>query len=343
MTHKKWWRGDIFANRLDNLRRRTAIINDIRHFFGDQDFDEVETPFLQNSPGMEAHVHPFSTQLLSARLEDMGQRYLHTSPEFAMKKLLVAGMQRIYQICKTYRNAEDSPLHACEFTMLEWYRAHTGYEGIMDDCEALLRHVARHAPSENKGCFHHKGMICDPSAPWQKITICEAFDQYAAIALTDYLDDLPGFADAARGLGLNPADNDRWDDIFFRIFMDKIEPKLGQGAPTILYEYPASMAALAGVKEDDPRFAKRFEIYVCGIELANAFDELTDPVEQRERFEDEMALKKSLYGYDWPVDEDFIAALEAGMPPSSGIALGIDRLVMLTCGVNQLSDIMWCG
>jgi lysyl-tRNA synthetase class 2 len=266
-----------------------------------------------------------------------------------MKKLLVAGLPKIYQICHVFRNGEDTTRHSPEFTMIEWYRAgDEGYEAIMNDCEGLLRSIC-----QNLGQKHlsHKGHNCDPFQSFERLSVTEAFARYAKLNLTDYLPanetdtwgDAKAFAKGANGIGIRTADDDRWDDIFFRIMGEKIEPFLGYEIPCILYDYPAGMASLARRKPTDKKLAERFELYVCGIELANAFSELIDPAEQRKRFIEELDIKEKIYGERYPVDEDFIKALEYGMPDAGGIALGIDRLVMLAVGSDNISQVLWAG
>lgn len=329
-----WWRPDRYALRRGNLRRRAAIMRILRNFFDDQGFIEVETPCLQVSPGLEPHLIAFSTVL---RRPDGSERplHLHTSPEFAMKKLLTAGEERIYQLARVWRNGERSPRHHPEFTLLEWYRAGATYEDLMEDCDGLLRAVAgTHA-------FTRNGMECRTDEPAERLTVCEAFLRYCAIDLAALLDNVPGIRAAAHDIGIRTAPDDRWDDIFHRIAMERIEPFLGEGRPTILYDYPIAMAALSRPKPEDPRFAERFELYVCGLELANAFGELTDPAVQRARFEADMDLKEQLYGERYPIDPGFLAALEHGLPASAGIALGVDRLVMLACGAERIEDVLW--
>jgi elongation factor P--(R)-beta-lysine ligase len=255
----------------------------------------------------------------------------------------VAGMPQIYQICPVFRNAEGSSRHSLEFSMLEWYRAPGGYRDIMDDCVALLRHVAHELKIKT---YRYKGIESDPFADWQIISVAEAFQKYAGLDLGLYLpgqENIAAFREAISGLGIRTAADDRWDDLFFRVMADKIEPFLGTPAPTILFDYPASMASLALKCPNDPRYAERFEMYVCGIELCNAFGELTDPAEQRKRFHEEVALKKSLYGQDYPVDEDFLKAIEYGLPESGGNALGLDRLAMLATGADDINQVLWCG
>ena len=337
-----WWRPDRLARRRANLEKRDRVIEATRGFFRDQGFVEVETPALQVSPGMEPHLVAFRTELQSPGTEG-ATRYLHTSPEFAMKKLLAGGLERIFQLARVFRNAERSATHHPEFTMLEWYRANQGYVVLMEDCEGLLAAVAEATGASH---FTWQGRRCDASAPAERLTVAEAFKRCCDIDLLATAPEplnpsLDLLAAAAKPLGLAPRPGDRWDDLFFRIFLERIEPTLGLGRPAILRDYPISMAALSRPKASDPRLCERFELYVCGLELANAFGELTDPAEQRRRFEADTALKEKLYGTRYPIDEDFMAALEHGLPPSSGIALGIDRLVMLATGAEHIEDVLW--
>ncbi len=317
-----WWKPEIFAQKRDKLEMRARLIKAVRTCFDDMGFLEVETPALQISPGMEPHLHAFKTELLNPERDKTRDLYLHTSPEFAMKKLLVAGLPKIYQICHTFRNAESSSMHSCEFTMIEWYRANAGYKDIMADCEALLRQVATACGVTE---YRYQDKSADPFAEWEYLSVIEAYKKYA-------------------GIDVSPdASAQEWDDLFYDVFLNKVERPLGVGQPTILYDYPVSMAALSRPCPDDARFAERFELYACGIELANAFGELTDAKVQRERFKADMALKVQHYGQDWPIDYDFLDALEHGMPESGGIALGIDRLAMLACGTDEIDDVLWCG
>lgn len=321
-----------------NLKIRGQIIKAIRAYFDTAGFDEVQTPVLQVCPTIDTHIHAFATELKGVDLKVKKQLYLQTSPEFDMKKLLVAGMERIYQICPVFRNAECSKRHSPEFTMIEWYRTEADYTDIMVDCEGLLRACAA-ARGIKK--YQYKDFECDPFQDFERLSVADAFAKYADIMLEDYLNDKAGFSNKVSALGLHVASDDEWDDLFFRVMNAKIEPFLGMGRATILYDYPVAMASLSKKKQSDPRFAERFELYVCGIELANAFSELTDAREQRKRYEIDMAEKERLYGEYYPIDEEFIAALEYGMPQSGGIALGIDRLVMLTTGAENIEDILW--
>jgi len=332
------WHPDNFAQRQPFLLQRMALIKALRAYFDSENFLEVETPILQTCPVIDTHIHGFSTELLGPDLALARSLYLHTSPEFAMKKLLVAGIPALYQICHVFRNGEASRLHSPEFTMIEWYRAGCDYHRIMTDCEALLRRTAQ---ALEVTTLRHRGRVCDPFADWQRLSVAQAFADYAAIDLAAYLDDTAAFNARIREAGIRTAADDRWDDLFFRVMAEKIEPFLGMDVPCILYDYPASMASLSRRKPSDPRFAERFELYACGVELANAFTELTDPAEQRARYEIEMEAKQQIYGRRYPLDEDFIAALERGLPACSGIALGVDRLAMLLTGADNIEQVLW--
>jgi lysyl-tRNA synthetase class 2 len=296
---------------------------------------------LQVSPGLEPHLKAFATVMHDP---DSGAlpRYLHTSPEFAMKKLLAGGMTQIWQLAHVFRDAERGATHHPEFAMIEWYRAGASYRDIMADCEALLRCVQEAA----RDLLRWRGHSADANRPWQYLTVAEAFQAYAGIDLLATMPDpmVPNaelLAAAARKVGIQPHARDDWETLFFRILLDRIEPRLGFGAPTILYDYPLAQAALARRKPEDARLAERFELYVCGLELANAFGELTDPAEQRIRFEADRGKQRALYGDTYPVDEDFLAALEHGMPECAGIALGFDRLVMLAAGAAHIEEVLW--
>lgn len=345
-----WWAPERFAARLPYLKARARIAEALRAWFAARGFLEVETPALQVSPGMEPHLIAFATELREPFESGAGRKlYLHTSPEFTMKKLLVAGVPRLYQLAHAYRNAERSPTHHPEFAMLEWYRADAGWRDAAADCEGLVRAALGASPDDLRGGRHElvRGAAsCDPAQPWRYLSVADAFEHYAGIDLLatapdPMRPDVEALAREARRLGLATGEGDSWDDIFFRVFLDRVEPKLGVGAPTVLHDWPASMASLARRKPDDPRVAERFEVFVCGLELANGFGELTDAAEQRRRFEADMAKKQALYGERYPIDEDFLAALARGMPESAGVALGFDRLVMLATGAPAIEDVLW--
>jgi elongation factor P--(R)-beta-lysine ligase len=338
-----WWRPDRLAARRDKLVARGRILAAVRRFFAERGYVEVDTPALQVSPGLEPHLRAFATVLNDPRDAGAKARYLHTSPEFAMKKLLAGGMERIWQLAHVFRDGERSATHHPEFTMLEWYRAGASYRDLMGECEALLRAAQEAAGADT---LRWRGHSADARRPWSRLSIAEAFERHVGIDLlaTAPAPDRPEAAllaaEAAR-IGLAPHPGDDWETLFFRIFLERIEPHLGSGVPTILYDYPVSMAALSRRKPDDKRLAERFELYVCGLELANAFGELTDAAEQRRRFAADQARKQALYGETYPIDEDFLAALGHGLPECAGIALGFDRLVMLATGAEHIEDVLW--
>jgi lysyl-tRNA synthetase class 2 len=329
-TESPWWSPDRRPDRLAFLQARGRITRAVRAWFEGQGFTEVETAALQVSPGNEAHLHAFATQALTT--DGVARTlYLHTSPEFACKQLLASGERAIFTLAKVWRNRERGPLHHPEFTMLEWYRADAPYATLMDDCAALLALAAEAARTAR---LRWRGVEADPFAAPERLTVADAFERYAGI---DLFGDLQPQAVAA---GIRTAPDDTWADVFGRVMVEKVEPNLGHGRATILCEYPISEAALARPKADDARVAERFELYACGVELANCFGELTDSAEQRRRFTIEMDEKERLYGERYPIDEDFLAAL-AQMPPASGGALGFDRLVMLATGASRIEQVLW--
>ena len=336
-----WWSRDIHADRRPALLARGRIKDAIRARFRAQDFVEVECGALCVSPGNEAHLHAFRTELIET---GGGRRplYLHTSPEFAAKKLLAAGEERIFEFARVFRNRERGALHAPEFTMLEWYRANESYDVVIADTLAILALAADTTGAEE---FSWRGRVCDPRAEPERMTVADAFLHHAGVDLLATLSekgegDRDRLAVRARRAGMDVADNDTWADIFSKLLVSRVEPKLGIERPQILCEYPRCEAALARACAHDARVAERFELYVCGVELANGFGELTDPVEQRARFEAEMVEKRRVYGERYPLDEDFLATL-AHMPPASGVALGFERLVMLATGARKLDDVIW--
>lgn len=336
----QFWSAGAHAARRPYLLVRNRIAAALRVWFADREFVEVETAALQVSPGNEIHLHAFATELIGSD----GNRqtlFLRTSPEFACKKLLTAGEQRIVDFARVFRNRERGALHHPEFTMLEWYRANENYEVLMDDCAAVLAESARVAGSRE---FRFRDKTVDPFAPPERLTVAEAFARYAKIDLLGTVSrregDRSALAAAAKKSGTVIADDDSWGDIFSRVLAERVDPNLGLGRATILYEYPMPLAALARPKPGSDKVAERFELYVCGVELANAFGELTDRVEQRTRFEAAMAEKQRVHGERYPVDEDFIDAL-GQMPQASGIALGFDRLVMLATGAERIDQVIW--
>jgi lysyl-tRNA synthetase class 2 len=341
MGPSPWWDKRVHADRRPLLVARGRIREAVRRYFVDEGFTEVECGALQVSPGNEAHLHGFETQHISP---DASRKrlYLHTSPEFACKKLLAAGERRIFTFAPVFRNRERGDLHAPEFTMLEWYRADEPYDCVIEDCLNILKLAAGEAGTS---VFRFRGRQAEIENPPERLSLAEAFRRYASIDLAatmslDGIVDRDALASAALGCGIKIAEDDNWSDIFSRVLTDRIESRLGLERPTILERYPRAEAALARATADDPRFAERFELYLCGVELANGFGELTDPREQRQRFEAEMREKERIYGERYPIDEDFLDAL-AHMPEASGVALGFDRLVMLATGAGRIDRVMW--
>lgn len=334
-----WWSAARYADRRPFLVARGAITRAVRAWFEEQRFVEVETAILAVSPGNETHLHAPRTELVGRDGERL-TRYLRTSPEFAAKKLLAAGEEKIFEFARVFRNRERGDLHLPEFTMLEWYRAHAGYEAVMADSLAVVAQAAR---ATGIGRFSFRGRTADPLAEPEWLTVAAAFDGFAGIdllaTLADGVSDRAALAAAAKQK-VRIAEDDSWSDIFSKVLVEHVEPKLGQGRLTVLFDYPAPEAALARPKPSDARLAERFEVYACGVELANGFGELTDAEEQRRRFVEAMDEKARRYGERYPLDEDFLAAV-AQMPQASGIALGFDRLVMLASGATKIDQVVW--
>jgi lysyl-tRNA synthetase class 2 len=334
-----WWT----PARRDDIRpflsARNAITRAIRAWFDEQGFVEVETAILQVSPGNEAHLHAPRTELLGQTGERV-TRYLRTSPEFSCKKLLAAGESKIYELARVFRDRERGELHLPEFTMLEWYRANASYDAVMADSLVVIAHAARTTGIRR---FSFRGRTADPFAEPEQLTVAAAFDRFAGVELLATIADGKGDRTALAAMAANKvriSDDDTWSDIFSKILVAYVEPNLGQGRLTVLFEYPAPEAALARAKASDPRVAERFEIYACGVELANGFGELTDQVEQQRRFSAAMDEKQRRYGERYPLDQDFLDAV-AHMPESSGVALGFDRLVMLASGAPRIDQVVW--
>jgi lysyl-tRNA synthetase class 2 len=334
-----WWAAGRHADRKPFLLARAAVTKAARAFFDEQGFSEVETGILQVSPGNETHLHAPRTELTRPD-GTRSARYLRTSPEFACKKLLAAGEKKIFEFARVFRDRERGDLHLPEFTMLEWYRADTAYDAVMADTIVIIAHAAQ---ATGIGQFGFRGRIADPFAEPELITVAAAFERFAGIDLLATISGAEGdraaLATAARDK-VRLSDDDTWSDIFSKLLVEHVEPRLGQGRLTILFEYPVPEAALARVSGGDPRVAERFEVYACGVELANGFGELTDAAEQRRRFTLAMDEKARRYGERYPLDEDFLAAV-AHMPQASGVALGFDRLVMLASGATKIDQVVW--
>jgi lysyl-tRNA synthetase class 2 len=334
-----WWTPARHADIKPFLAARGAITRSIRGWFDEQGFTEVETGILQVSPGNETHLHAPRTELVSG---DGGRvtRYLRTSPEFACKKLLAAGEARIFEFARVFRDRERGDLHLPEFTMLEWYRANATYDAVMADSIVVIAHAAQ---ATGIGRFSFRGRFADPFAEPELLTVAAAFERFAGIDLLKSVTDGKGDRDtlaAAAALRVRISDDDTWSDIFSKVLVEHVEPNLGQGRLTILFEYPVPEAALARVKPSEPRLAERFEVYACGVELANGFGELIDAHEQRVRFTQAMNEKQRRYGDRYPLDEELLRAI-AVMPESSGVALGFDRLVMLASGALRIDQVVW--
>jgi elongation factor P--(R)-beta-lysine ligase len=323
------WHPESLAARLPFLRRRTLLTQATRAFFTARAYTEAETPYAVPAPGEEVHLRAFRTE----QEHSSGSRqllWLHTSPEFAMKKLLVAGAGPIFQLARVWRNGEGSDLHAPEFTMLEWYRPGADMDSLIDETIAYLRAVLPPVVA----C---RGATTDLSRI-ERLTLAEAFARYVGADVLATADDAAALA-AAAGARLREAET--WEDLFFRLLLEHIEPRIGRDHPTFLTHWPAAQAALARRDPTDARVAERFELFICGIEVANAFVELTDPAEQRGRFEADRVRRHAISGTDWPLDEDFLMALAHGMPQSAGIALGFDRLAMIASGANRIDQVLW--
>jgi lysyl-tRNA synthetase class 2 len=334
-----WWAPARRADIRPFLAARTAIMRAVRTWFDEQGFVEVETAILQVSPGNETHLHAPRTELLTQTGQRM-TRYLRTSPEFSCKKLLAAGESKIFELARVFRDRERGELHLPEFTMLEWYRANASYDAVMADSIAVIAHAAR---ATGIGRFSFRGRTADPFAEPERLTVATAFDRFAGVDLLATIADGKGDRTALAAMAANKiriSDDDTWSDVFSKILVAHVEPNLGQGSLTVLFEYPAPEAALARAKVSDPRVAERFEIYACGVELANGFGELTDQAEQQRRFSAAMDEKQRRYGERYPLDQDFLDAV-AHMPESSGVALGFDRLVMLASGALRIDQVVW--
>ncbi len=329
------WHPDSLADRLPFLRRRGELVRATRRFFEASGYTEVETPYAVRTPGEEVHLRPFET---AREAPDGGREalWLHTSPEFAMKRLLVAGAGPVFQMARVWRNGEamgeDAPLHSAEFTMLEWYRPGASLAELMDEVEAFLRAVLPPVV-EMRGARTFLDSF-------ERVSVADAFARHVGADVLGTAGDAGALAAQA---GVLLRDGEGWEDLFFRLMLERVEPHLGRDRPTFLTHWPAEQAALARRDPGDPRAALRFELFVCGVELGNAFEELTDAGEQRARFEVDRARRRALGGGEWPMDEGLLAAMGHGMPACSGIAVGFDRLAMIAGGARRIGDVMWLG
>ncbi len=320
-------------DRLPLLLRRGQLVRGVRAFFEARGYLEVDTPYLVPTPGEEVHLRPFRTVL---ERPDGGREplWLHTSPEFAMKRIVAATGLPMFQIARVWRNNEDGASHAPEFTMLEWYRPGADLGSLLDETECLLQRLLPPVLEWNR-------ITVRLDRRFERLTVADAFRRHVGADVLATQDDAPALARAA-GATLRPGET--WEDLFFRLLLERVEPLIGRGRPTFLTHWPAAQAALARRDPADPRAALRFELYAAGLELANAFEELTDPAEQRQRFAADRARRAALPGHDpatdWPMDEALLAALHH-LPPCAGIALGLDRLVMLATGAGRIGAVQW--
>lgn len=318
------------------LEQRALVTKAIREFFWEQGFLEVETPQLVKLPSMEPYLEVFETQLLDVN-RNPHRAFLTSSPEFSMKKLLSQGVGKMFQICKSYRNAEGlSSRHNPEFTILEWYRPREEYTQIMQDCEEMYRFVGNRLGLH---ALEFRGKTFDLSQPWLRISVQQAFEQYANVDEETLLDEQKLIAKLAEK-GYQTDAETTWEQAFNQIFLNEIEPFLGAEVPTILYEYPAEQAALSRRCAHDPRYAERFEFYIAGLEMGNAFGELTDWEEQLRRLQADREEKERIGRTLYDIDMEFIDALKDGMPPTSGIAVGVDRVVMTFLNAEKIQDVL---
>jgi elongation factor P--(R)-beta-lysine ligase len=326
--------------RAESARARARLAATTRAVLGELGYEEVETPCLVPAPGMEPHIHAFETAFVPEGGGEPSPRWLHSSPEYAMKRLLAEGFARTFQLSRVFRNGEVSATHNPEFTMLEFYRAETDYRGIMDDLERLVERCARALLPGGAARVERAGASLELAAPFERLTVVEAFRRHAGVDLERCGEDAERLAAAARAAGHDPGPGgESFDDVFFRVMLDAVEPRLGRERPTYLVDWPASMAALSRRKRSDPRWAERFELYAGGLELANGFSELTDAAEQRARLVEEQAIRRALGRPVYPLDEPFLAAV-ARMPEAGGVALGFDRLLMLLTGAETIAEVL---
>ena len=325
-------------DRRDAARARARLQAAVRAFFAARRFEEVETPCLVPAPGMEPHIDAFEAPFLFEGSGAARPLWLHSSPEYAMKRLLAEGFPRIFQLARVFRNGEVSAAHNPEFTMLEFYRAETDYRGIMVDLEELIVHCARELTGGT--CLRASGHELELAAPFERLTVAEAFRTRTGVDIGACEGDVSRLRAQLAGRGLGEGrEGDSFEDLFFRAFLQHIEPAIGLGRPTYLVDWPAPMAALSRVKASDPRFAERFELYAGGLELANGFSELTDAAEQRRRLEEERALRRRLGRPAYPLDERFLAELPR-MPEAGGVAVGLDRVLMLLTGAVAIEEVL---
>jgi len=338
-----WKRGVVDLSVKEKLKTRSLIVAKTRDFFVEKGFTEVDTPAMVMLPGMEPHLDPFKTRLVTQAYESLPagdiDAYLITSPEYAMKKLLAGGWEKIFQVTKSFRNRETAGhLHNPEFTMLEWYRAYADYRDIMEDTEELVNGLAKRFCGSEEVTFSN--FRINMALPFERKKVSELFEECAGIG-AETLTDRDALYGAATEKGYKISKSAPYEDIFYTVFLNEIEPQLGIMKPVVVFDYPKQMGALAKKSGEDPRFVERFELYIGGMELCNAFTELNDPVEQEARLEEERQMRQKMGKETYQVDQSFIGALRFGMPPSGGNALGMDRLAMVLTNTADIRDIMY--
>lgn len=329
---------------LEQYLVREKVVDEIRAFFKAQKFHEVETPLLVERPSTETYLEFFDTTLQTAEgLQKTG--YLITSPEYAMKKLLAAGLGNIFQLTKSFRNTEGlSSRHNPEFLILEWYRINADYTDIMHDFEQLMITLVKKIKKNTTAhplILPFQGKSYNLTPPWPRLSVAEAFDRFVGLDADQLLSREELLAEAVRR-GYQVSPNTTWEEVYNQLFLNEIEPRIAElKTPVFLYDYPASQAALSRKKPSDPRFAERFEVYIAGLELGNAFSELIDADEQEARLREDLKLRAEMGRKTYELDEDFIEALHSGMPETGGIAVGVDRLIMLLADVPSIHETMF--
>lgn len=318
------------------FRLREKVCRSVRTFFQSRKFLEIESPLLTPFPTLDSNIHSLRTDFTDP-LNRTHRMYLHTSPEYSMKKLLAAGSGNIFFLGKTFRDREMTNRHNPEFTLVEWYRIDADYRDIQQDTEDLIRFVADEVLS--KESWTYGGKDIDLSTPWKRMTVQELFRDKAGIDL-DCCRDAKSLCDSAKKSGMYCRPSDDWETLFFRIFLEAIEPGLGFPSPVFVTDYPVRLGLMARRKPDDPEWVERTELYLGGLELANGYTELTDPAEQKLRLAEELRKKADEGFADYRMDDELIRALELDLPPCAGIALGLDRLIMLLADKQDIREVL---
>lgn len=332
-----------FSELKNNLRlkeiysKRLEILRLTRDYFWSQNFVEAETPIALRLPGQEPYLNPMSVEIKDPYSVSY-KFYLRTSPEFALKKLLAAGWERVFEISKCFRNIESfGGTHNPEFTMIEWYRAPGRFFDIMDDTENLFKYIGQKL---NVLKLKYRDREINYLGDWDRVSVKELWKKFINVNFDDYLD-IENLKKLVYDRGWTVEDGDEYEDLFYKIFLNEIEPNLGSDKPVFIYNYPAQMCSLSRLCSDDSRYAERFELYVGGLELANAFGELTDPGVQNYNLIKDNSLRIKLGKEVWSIDKDFITALESGIPTAGGIALGVDRMVVLFTGARDINEVIF--